>query len=142
MEYELFVDYTTGDSFGYEEINGESMGVCFENRDVAKKALDFVKEHYDFYKRYDLAYYSSSAYARNHPEILTKEQLGDLAKTKEWYYDYETKGSPGCWSFCIKLPVDNEGGTAVVGVPYTGYFETLRKAYVKKIEDEGLCVNF
>lgn len=138
MKYELLVDYTTGDSFGSEEVTEEEMGVIFENLEVAKLALEMVKEHYSFYNQFEDAWYKSSPHSRNNPEEKTREDICELVKTKPW----STKRLEeyliclDAWKYSITLPVDDKGNTQSVSVPYTGYFETLRKAYVRPVGDE------
>lgn len=61
--YDIEIDYTTGDSFGSERIEGESVGIVTSDLDKAKENLRRIKAHYEKYacdsdtpdERYELA---------------------------------------------------------------------------------------
>ena len=59
--YDIEIDYTTGNSFNSERINGESVGIVTTDLAKAKENLKRIKEHYendseipDYGKRYEL----------------------------------------------------------------------------------------
>lgn len=141
MKYELLVDYTTGDSYGSEEIVGEDMGVVFENKELAKAALIAVKEHYVACRAYEDAPYNTNVRSKTNPPLATKESIEAEVHKKPWCGDREDLYFGG-WRFSINLVLDDHGRKQRVHVPYTGYFETLHKAYVRATEGDGLTITF
>ncbi len=59
MIYEILIDYTTGDSFHYERITEEPLGIINEDLITAKENLKRIKEHWD---KYGNGGYNDNAY--------------------------------------------------------------------------------
>lgn len=142
MKYGLYVDYTTGDSEGSSEVLHEDMGVVFDDLETARKGLAMVSEHLVWSNRFSEAFHARYSESSETKNTGTKESINEEALKKPWGYDFEGRGVFGGWRFCIKLPVNDQGETVVVSTPYTGYFETLHKAYIEPLEHDDLAVYF
>lgn len=110
------IDYTTGNSFGSEDIYGEEVGYCWERKEDALTALSAIKEHHELYDlKNDYRY-------RWRPEYKDdRDKRVDELKKRPWYDDS---------TYSIKVP-DNEGGTTVISPFWCGYFERLIEARVE-----------
>lgn len=59
--YDIYIDYTTGNSFNSERVHAESVGIATTNLEKAKENLRRIEQHYkehhdspDYGKRYEL----------------------------------------------------------------------------------------
>lgn len=127
MKYELFVDYTTGDSFGNCDVAGESLGVIFENADLARQAIKHLEEHYKNYLAFQDAPYASPT-----AKGETREDMIERLKLAPWWVG----GIVWSWEFSIRLIVDNDGNAVQISLPYIGYFETLNRVYCEVYQDK------
>lgn len=115
--FSIKVHYTTGDSFGSEE-RTELVGYSWPSLDEAKKALSYIKEHYQ-------AYIESSDW--NKPRPYTVDHLKD----KPWFFSGDDEQHPirDAWMSLLKIP-DGEGGMQVIGAFWCGYFECMHSARI------------
>lgn len=112
--YTIKVKYKTGDSFNsYDE--EDDVGLVWESRELARKALASIKEQYELYQN----------------DSFTYSQKNSVARSKEWcknlteeYADY-FEG----WKYCIAVEMDN-GEYRNLSTSWNGYFERLYSAEV------------
>lgn len=107
MRYTININYDTGDSFTHQSGVEQTIDLEWDDLELAKQNLQFIKEHYDLYKL-SRAYGKAAEY---------EEKLKE-AETKEWYKksEYTTLG--------LQLKADN-GNYMGLYVFWCGYFETL-----------------
>lgn len=116
MNYEIEVDFTTGNSFDSERTT-DTVGAIWFSLKTAKVALQHIKEHYEAVKAYELADSSRNRFR--------KEYTFDIKdyEDKPWF-DEET-----AWHCCLKVPVDN-GEPQLISAFWIGYFEALHGAKI------------
>ncbi len=120
--YTIEVCYTTGDSFNTESHIEEKIGCCWKSKELAKKGLQAIKEHYNIF--------SSRGFRDNRsPEEKNKE-----AVKFDWYNDAKHDGFiyP---EFSLLLDID-DGTKQITNVFWIGYFETLHGARIVADEDD------
>ena len=126
MKYRIQYNYDTGDSFKNEPDNLGTLEMVWENLDVAKKNLQWIKEHYSQYKELN-----SYSYLKE----KSKQEILESNKGKDWfvkgsnsnYYDSEN---------CIILYSD-DGKPWQFWAPWCGYFESLNYAEIIIPEEEN-----
>ena len=118
--YTIQIDYHTGDSFGSSEEVGE-VGCVWKSKELARKALANIKEHYELYEEANNNHWTKPA--RKHAEI-EKE-----VKTKSWYVDKY-------WQHSLLVEKD-DGTMQQISSFWTGYFERLHKAEIIKLVEEN-----
>ena len=136
MKYEIFTNYCTGDSFGSEDINHESLEVIVDGVDIARIAISYLEAHYKAVQEWENAPYASRGASGE-----SKEQMQERISKEPWF-PYPEKPDCSCWEFSICLPVNDQGETVNISLPYIGYFETLYSVYAEVYEDnDGLSFN-
>jgi hypothetical protein len=129
--YELCVAYTTGDSFGSHAVEKDELGIVFATKDLAVRGLKDLEEHYRYVELYDEAYYENSPLSKGYPEDKTKEQIRVEALTKAWSYFENTYSDS--WQFSMSFETGLTDGRTFISLPYIGYFETLKRAWVEEV---------
>ena len=142
MGYRIQIDYSTGNSFGTHDEN-ECVELTWVNLDVAKKNLQYIKEHYEMYRL--LNGYSSR---KSHNEICIENQdknwfvakLILFVKSQDRCIDESQRGRFDSndleYRFdhyysenCIKLITDDEESMQM-SCFWCGYFEHLQSAEI------------
>lgn len=118
--YTIEVEYRTGNSFNTEELT-ECIGLVWEDKELARKALASLKEHYNLYKE-------GEAFIPKRPA----DQIEKEAMTKEWWLksdlsDYKTYHS---WWYYCSVRMDNGDWRNLPTGMWCGYFERLHSARV------------
>ncbi len=127
--YTIEVHYTTGNSFNSEETT-DQIGLQWEDKQLARKALQSLREHYVLYED------KESFRSRNsREEIAIKAMAHDwykigIAQEKEKYY----KNSSYWHYYCAVLMDDGVYRNLPVGI-WCGYFETLHWARIVTVEN-------
>ncbi len=112
MVYTIEISYTTGDSFGSHE-ETDTVGCIWRDKEQARLALSYIKEHYELYKR-------TNAWNVDNQTI---EEVESIVKEKPWVSDEVYH-----WQHRIRLPFEDKIKT--VSTFWTGYFETLHTARI------------
>lgn len=108
MSWTIEIDYITGDSFGSEN-RIQTVGLAWENLDIAKENLQRIKAHYQYYCSIRLAYLKAAV-----------NQIVNLAAKEPWFSEYD---------YCMLLKLDN-GTEHVYHTFWCGYFERLNRAKI------------
>lgn len=116
MSYTIEIHYRTGDSFGSHD-ETDTVGCVWEDKEQARLALSYIKDHYEFYKEAN-AWRSGK----------TEKQMQKAVKDKPWVEKLEY------WQHGLVLPVGNS--TQRVSAFWCGYFETLHGAKIIGAEDD------
>lgn len=152
--YKIKIDYSTGDSFGSEDLT-RYLELTWQNIDIAKDNLLRIKEHYEMYS--DLENYSKST--------LTEQEWFAKNKDKEWFVNkpklfcissgnaidehHKKTVGDGNWEYrpddyyaryCLKLKADN-GNSMQISAFWCGCFETLYKAEIE-VDDDDMRITF
>jgi len=117
--YTIEVRYQTGNSFAKEE-QTDTIGLQWEDKALARKALKTLKENYDLYTEKE----SSWRRSRSESEIMAE------AMTKEWWIksekcEWDLK-HPSLYNCAVEM--DNGEWRNLPVNMWCGYFETLYKA--------------
>jgi hypothetical protein len=127
MRYTINLQYTTGDTFQTYDTEGE-LGISWENLDVAKDALQRIKE-------FERSVQHNESYEVRYG--CNNKQPIDLITLKGY--------SPKYTDVCIMLPLD-DGTEHRHSRFWDGYFERLNSAEIvpvdKHKEDDGMRVSF
>lgn len=125
VEYNITINYSTGDSFGNEDAVDE-VGCSWTNLEQAKKALAAIKEHYE---------------AREKWEQLTRDQseqfVTALKSTTSWFYAEDEY----MWRHVLVVEKD-DGSPQVISAFWCGYFERLYSAEITFEADSDMKVTF
>ena len=116
MKYRIKYNYNTGDSFKTERDIVRYLEGTWENLDIAKKNLQRIKEHYEYYCYGD----------RNHDSKSERRKKENQFAKKDWY----VKGSADYASGSLKLQVDS-GAFFQISAPWCGYFESLNEVEIE-----------
>lgn len=120
--YSIKIDYTTGNSL-HSERTTEEVGMNWQNIDQAKKALRYIQEHYQAYKKNNQC--NSSAWYRKNEPFEVSEIEG-----KPWYHGpLEAHSFADAWQHQVVVEKD-DGEKFSISTFWTGYFETLHMAEV------------
>ena len=137
--YTIEVEYQTGDSFNTERVS-EQIGLVWEDKDLARKALQSIKEHYKLQQELDSYNWKKSR--RSDEEIYAE------VRSKGWYKNCPDPSGDkknhwhAMWFCCAEL--DDGSFRAIPTNMWIGYFEKLHSAKVV-VEDSGSdedCVIF
>lgn len=129
--YTIELHYTTGNSFGSHK-KTNTIGLLWENKGLAKKALATLKEQYKLYSEQEKSYRYNRSNDQIYKEVQSKEwyikaleneKKGYKPDTHYWWYDCCVEMDDGKWR---NLPTSM----------YCGYFETLHSAQIKLIGEE------
>ena len=121
MYYEIEIDYTTGNSFNSERLT-ETVGCAWPNLNMAKLALQNIKEHYAAVNAYEE---HSNSYSRHNIKFDMK-----AIEQKHWFCkDYWTGG--------LLLAISHDE-TQRVSAFWIGYFETLHGAKIISSGDSDM----
>ena len=125
--YKIKISYTTGYSF--HNRNAEDyIDLTWEDLFVAKMNLQFIKEHYQQYKKFNS--YSSR---------VDNEELYDFNKDKTWFVKSD-KDKIFYAGHCIKLKTD-DGKDFQMSCFWCDYFEGLISAEIE-IDNSDLKIEF
>lgn len=119
MAYKIKIFYSTGNSFGSEDVTDE-LELTWENLDVAKANIKRIQEHYICYN-----VDSSSGGKKSHEyNNLSPEHkhMYDMREHQDWYYKGDR--SYDNYHYSIILKADN-GNDYQISTFWVGYFETL-----------------
>lgn len=109
--FTINIEYTTGDSFGSNDTS-DTISAVWKDKQLARKALQDIKEHYEFYT------------AKDKWGVTPRQRsiIEQKASKSTWYCsDYP--------EYSLKLLMD-DGTYLDIHCFWTGYFETLNKAEV------------
>ena len=119
--FTIQVTYTTGNSFGSEEVT-EEIGLVWKDIELAKNALQSIRE------QYFLADDNSS---------LNYKACDALALTFEWARQLDNIGLYSTsWRHSIAVLMD-DGTYRQLSTSWIGYFERLDKAKVVPVSVDG-----
>ena len=113
--YTIDVKYQIGNTSNSED-DVVTIGLVWEDKDLARKALQSIKEHYTLYREY---YSSSYRRSRTHAEIEA-----DM-KYREWYSDTDYDVLYSCYAL-----MDDGEMREIPSSMWCGYFEKLYYARV------------
>lgn len=128
MAYQIKASYSTGDSFHTEDTT-TVLSPVWKNLDAAKKALQWLKEHHQYYEVYEDS-------RRSYKNIVFNI---DEAKLKSWFVQPESW--PEGWTYYMKLPLD-DGTLFNTDIPYHGHFEHLYSLEIESETDSDMKVSF
>jgi hypothetical protein len=128
LHWTIEIDYTTGDTFGSEDITGSSVGYCWKDKELAIEALKSIEEHYELYQLGDDRYYRWRPERKKELDARKKE-----LKARPWYDKQLT--------YSIKVQ-GNDGETTHISAFWCGYFETLNAARVVSIDPDADRMEF
>lgn len=114
--YTIEINYTTGCSFSSER-RTENIDFKTNSYDVIKKLLNFIKDQWILYKKYE-----------DYPTRKEREEIEASFSTKEWYN--------GVSAFYYIRITDENGVEHDIETFWHGYFETLHNAKIVMDEDE------
>lgn len=114
--FTINIEYTTGDSFNSNQTE-DQVALVWKNKELARKALQAIKEHYEFCTLSD----KYGITPRERSEITSR------AKLSSWY----SKDHP---DFTLMVEVD-DGSYMQLHAFWCGYFEILHSAEVIVCED-------
>ena len=127
--YTIEVNYGTGNSFGSEDVT-ENVNLVWASKDLARKALKCLSEHYKVY--------SSSGYSR-----LSREQQQKQLSQYSWYKP-DLLSYQSVWEFSCFVELDDGSFRTLNVSSWCGYFETLYSAkvvlYSGEDEDEDKVI--
>ncbi len=128
MAYEILVNFSDGDSFGNWD-SSEYLNLNWKNKEVARKNLQYIKEHHEMYKETEDVYRKG---------IL--EEVREKYKNKPWYR--EKAGSDDTESgrlFLIQHSLfleDDNGNKVTQSAFWHGYFERLQSCEIVEGKNE------
>jgi hypothetical protein len=117
MKFKIEYGYRTGDSFGNEDHENETLPYEFSKYETAEENLNRIVEHYETYCRLD-------SYRISEDEAI---EIQLKAMEKPWYV-HEKDWCDNWWKYSIKL-VDDNGNEFRISPNWIGYFEKLN--YIK-----------
>jgi hypothetical protein len=116
MSYTIEIHYRTGNSFESHD-ETETIGCIWEDKEQARLALSYIKEHYEFYKEAN-AWRSGK----------TEKEMQKAVKNKPWVIEL------AYWEHGLLVPVGDS--TQRISAFWCGYFETLHGAKIIPIGDD------
>jgi len=131
--YTIKVNYRTGSSFSTEECE-DTIGLCWNNVELARKALLALKEHYELYSDLD-------RYGHNQK---TDQDIYNIVKTKYWYKKADKTNNKwytpvrDWYNYCA-VEMDDGSFRRIPTNMWCGYFETL---YTAELVNENDKVTF
>lgn len=131
-KYVINVNYDTGNSFGRTPDQNEELPIQWDNLDIAKENLKWLKEHKEYFDNKEETYFPSKEM-----ELKANKIIED-AKNKPWFIP--AKDSP----WWLNLKKDN-GDLLKVSMSFCmGYFERINYIEITspKIDDSDLIVYF
>lgn len=135
--YSIEVTYTTGNSFHSEEETTQ-IGLVWTNKELARKALKSLREHYELY--YDQESYSSR---NNIQDIRNKALITEWykkgiesEKNKHYFND------PSYWHFYCGVEMDDGSWRNLPTTIWCGYFQQLHNARIVVESSDEDEVNF
>lgn len=124
MAYKILINYNTGDSLHNEDGLEGYVDGSWENKEVAKRNLVRIQEHYTF-----LLALSSSSWEKKKSALTLAE-----ARKKDWF-------SEEFYNVALNLELDNGKLYQTTGC-WIGYFESLNFAEIEEEKEEGLRIEF
>lgn len=126
--------YRTGNSFHSEQCT-ECIGHVWKDKELARKALASIKDHYDMYKKIERL----GRHGREEKPSLVKEMM-----EKEWYVNHSNPVGLTIdgdlnwgWEYCLAVEMDDGTWRNVPTDMYIGYFEELYGARVAIEHDDN-----
>lgn len=113
-QYEISVDYETGNSFGSERCR-DSVELKWEFLGIAKENLKRIKEHYEWYR----------------DQRCTSWGHEKSVKRPEWLKDYK-------YDFQINLKMDSGQDHDYCASMWCGYFERLYGGEIRLVQDDEM----
>ena len=133
--YRIQAFYSTGDSNSTENTD-TLLAPVWTDLDKAKKALQELREHHDYYDFDDKP--------RWYKGKLTQADLDNIA-SKPWHavLDKRHSKSHHMSFFCAALELD-DGTRMITNIPYHGYFENLQslKIIVEVSDETDMEIHF
>lgn len=118
--YTIKVSYYTGNSFNTYDTE-QTVGLLWENKELARKALRAIKEHYSAYEKGD------NHYGEN-PTLVGNAWYDNLKEKKDWVF-----------SLACEL---DDGSYRNISCNWCGYFEGLQRAEIIVDGDDEDAFNF
>lgn len=125
--YTIEIDYTTGNSFGSER-SQEQIGLVWTDKNLARKALKSIKEHYKLHEELDNCNCLWTE-TRNEKDILKE------VYSKDWYTKLESHGKE-YWKYNLAAELDDGTWRSIESGMWIGYFETLHGAKIVSLCDD------
>lgn len=124
MSYTIEVHYSTGDSFKtYDETH--DVGLIWNDKALAIKALSHIKEQHQLYYQLDLTY-----------DRKEREKLIQSIISKEWIDQSKTLlQKQDHWKFSISCLMD-DGSYRTLRTNWLGHFERLMSAKIKRLNSD------
>lgn len=130
--YTIEIHYRTGNSYGSEDCV-EQIGLQWEDKALARKALQSIKENYELYQENE----NSFSRSRNRKEILK-----DVVR-KTWYINaIKSEWDERDPGFGICAAQMDNGDWRNLPMFWLGYFETLHEAKVICVGDDEDSIKF
>ncbi len=128
MTYTIEVEYQTGDSFS-SEVCTETIGHVWEDKTLARKALQCLKEHYELFIEHE---------EHNRPRRHMRSYLDVRidAKSREWH-----NGDKDMYR-CCDVEMDDGSKRTLPTCMWCGYFEKLHHAKIVCEQDDEDYVSF
>lgn len=127
--YQIKIYYSTGNSFGSEDTS-DVLAPIWENKKLAQKALQSLKEHYTLYHEKEAYSFRASR---------SDEEIFEEVRTKDWYGNfghndrfYKEKNG---WHFFLGVELDDGSYINMSPSQWCGYFETLHKAEIVNTDE-------
>lgn len=134
--YTIEVSYRTGNSFGSEDCE-DTIGLCWEDKELAREALKVIQEHYKLYIEADSC---------NYMGFRDKSEIYAEVSTKEWFI--KAKEEPFCkkseydWHYFCVTKMDDGTYRNIPTNMWCGYFERLHSARVICTEADEDYIEF
>lgn len=116
MSYKIKYVYTTGDSFHTEENKSELLEFEWENAEIVKQNLEYIRQHYELYKLLNGRSWEWPKKYKSREEIIRQH------KNNSWF----VAGYPDS---CLNLLTDS-GEYFQMYAPWCGYFEILHRVEI------------
>lgn len=121
MTYTIKVNYTTGNSFGSEEETSQ-VNLVWESKDLARKALKSLANHYKTYRKYDGSRFNITIEELRSHDWFKPELWGNSNNTIKEQLNY--------WEYSCHVEVDDGSYRTLDCGTWIGYFETLHSAKI------------
>lgn len=122
--YTIEVNYTTGCSFTSETYT-DDIGRAWEDIELARKALQSIKEHYELYAKRS-----------------RDEEKEDKASEFDWYKNADRSDAYLPWYFHLVVECDDGEWRQIPCDMWIGYFEELHSGKVAHVCEDGDSVDF
>lgn len=134
-KYVINVNYDTRNSLGRDPDQNEELPIQWDNLEIAKENLKWLKEHKEYFENKGKKYFYSKE-----SELKTKKIIED-AQSKPWYIPINSLYS---YPWDLNLKKDN-GDLVEISMSFCmGYFDSINYMEITspKIDDSDLIVYF